>query len=69
MAANVKKTSNSGVGKFFRDIRSELRKVVWPNKKELINYTIVVIVLSLIVALFIGLVDLAFSAGFKFISG
>jgi hypothetical protein len=28
LAANVKKSSGSGVGKFFREIRSELRKVV-----------------------------------------
>ncbi|HHY18447.1 MAG TPA: preprotein translocase subunit SecE [Firmicutes bacterium] len=67
MAANVKKTSNSGLGKFFRDIKTELRKVVWPNKKELVNYTVVVIVISLIVALFIGLIDLAFSAGFRYL--
>jgi len=68
LKANVKKTSNTGVGKFFREIKTELRKVVWPNRKELINYTIIVIVISLIVALFIGLVDLGFSAGFKFLT-
>ncbi len=67
MAANVKKSSNTGAGKFFREVKTELRKVIWPNKKELINYTIAVIVLSLIVALFIGLIDLAFSAGFRFL--
>ena len=31
-----------GFGKFFRGVKAELKKVVWPTKKELINYTIVV---------------------------
>ncbi|MDD2430727.1 MAG: preprotein translocase subunit SecE [Firmicutes bacterium] len=67
MAANIKKSGNSGAVKFFRDIRTELRKIVWPNKKELINYTIVVIVFSLVVAFFIGIIDLGFSAGFQYL--
>ena len=29
-----------GFGKFFRGVKAELKKVVWPTKKELINYTI-----------------------------
>ena len=31
-----------GFGKFFRGVKAELKKVVWPTRKELINYTIVV---------------------------
>ena len=27
-----------GFGKFFRCVKAELKKVVWPTKKELINY-------------------------------
>ena len=29
-----------GFGKFFRGVKAELKKVVWPTKKELINYSI-----------------------------
>lgn len=36
---------------------SELRKVTWPTKDELIGSTIVTVVVSLIVAIFIGIVD------------
>jgi preprotein translocase subunit SecE len=42
---------------FFREARMELRKVKWPTRKELLASTAVVIVLTLIVALFLGLVD------------
>jgi preprotein translocase subunit SecE len=42
---------------FFRDARMELKKVKWPTRKELLASTAVVIVLTLIIALFLGLVD------------
>jgi len=47
--------------RFLRDSRAELRKVSWPNRKELITYTIVVIVITFIVSMFIGVVDFVFS--------
>ena len=35
-----------GIGKFLRDTVSEMKKVVWPTKKQVVNNTIVVIVVS-----------------------
>jgi len=42
---------------FLKDSKAEVMKVKWPTRKELIASTAVVIVLTLIVALFLGLVD------------
>lgn len=50
-----------GFKKFFREVVSELKKVSWPSRKELTNYTVVVIVLILIFAVAIGIVDLGLS--------
>ena len=36
---------------------AELRKMTWPTKDELVGSTIVTVVVSLIVAIFIGIVD------------
>jgi len=48
---------------FYRQVVAELRKVIWPGRKELITYTTVVIVfVAFMVALVAGL-DLLFSAG------
>ncbi len=47
--------------RYLRDARAELRKVSWPNRKELTTYTIVVVVITIIVSIFIGLVDFIFS--------
>lgn len=43
---------------FIRDVRIEFSKVSWPSREELTQSTIIVIVVSLIVAAFIGVVDL-----------
>lgn len=42
---------------FLKDARTELKKVKWPTKKELLASTTMVIILVLIVAFYLGLVD------------
>ena len=46
---------------FIREARAELKKVTWPNKKQLISSTIVVMITVALVAVFLGIVDLVFS--------
>ena len=43
---------------FFNEVYQELQKVAWPSRDELIGSTAVVIIMSLIVSVFIGAVDL-----------
>ncbi|GGJ98467.1 hypothetical protein GCM10010123_30570 [Pilimelia anulata] len=51
------------LGRFFREIVAELRKVIWPTRKELVTYTAVVIVfLSILTAIVVGL-DYGFAKG------
>ncbi len=42
---------------FFREVRIELKKVTWPSRKETIAATGMVIFLSVLVAFFLGLLD------------
>ncbi|HLC63929.1 MAG TPA: preprotein translocase subunit SecE [Patescibacteria group bacterium] len=42
---------------YIKDSRAELRKVVWPTKKQTKNHTLMVIAISLAVAFFLGAVD------------
>jgi len=46
---------------FLREIISELRKVIWPTRKELLTYTAVVIVFVAIVASLVGGLDYGFA--------
>lgn len=51
----------SKIKRFLREVKAELKKVNWPNLEVLISYTTVVLVTVLIIAIFIGGVDLIFS--------
>ena len=42
---------------FLREVKSELSKVVWPDRKQVIKTTLAVIALSLVVAVFLGAAD------------
>ena len=44
-------------GQFLRESKNELKRVKWPTRKELLASTAVVIVFSLIVSFFLGLID------------
>lgn len=51
------------IGRFMREVVAELGKVIWPTRKELITYTIVVLIfVSIMVAIVSGM-DVAFSWG------
>ena len=50
---------------FFREVRVELKKVTWPSRKETMASTSVVIVLVVLVAVYLGLVDVILSRGLK----
>ncbi|MEA3423441.1 MAG: preprotein translocase subunit SecE [Bacillota bacterium] len=57
MATNAKKP---GLIKFFKSVVVELKKVSWPNKKELTNYTLVVLAMSFITSVGIWIFDTFF---------
>ena len=39
---------------------AELRKVIWPTRRELITYTTVVLVFVIVIMAYVGVLDLAF---------
>lgn len=57
----------SGIGavlswrpRFFTDIISELRKVVWPSREVTMHLTVVVVVVSIILGALLGAIDIGF---------
>jgi preprotein translocase subunit SecE len=54
---------------FIRQVVAELRKVIWPTRKELIAYTTVVIVFVVAMAAIIAGYDYVFTKGVLFIFG
>ena len=66
MAENVKKGENGfvrfvkRVGKFFRDCKGEIKKIVWPTPKATFKNTGVVLITIVVVTLFVFLLDTVF---------
>ncbi len=57
----VRRTGLFGrIGGFFREVVSELRKVIWPTRKELITYTTIVIGFVTVMTAIVGLLDYGF---------
>lgn len=50
---------------YIKESKDELKKVVWPTRKEVIRNTILVIAISLFVAIFLGILDLGLGIGLK----
>ena len=56
------KSNFTAIGSFFADSWSELKKVKWPSRKELISYTIVVVITVAIVTVYFMGLDYGFKS-------
>ena len=57
----VKSYINKGI-QFLREVKVELKKVVWPTRKQTLSSTLVVIILTMIISCFLGLADIGLSS-------
>ena len=46
---------------FLKEVRDELKKVVWPSREEVTRLTLIVIIVSLLVGVFLGGLDFVFA--------
>ena len=53
------------IRKYFRDTKSEVKKVVWPTRQQIVNHTGVVIACIIVVGAFIGVLDAVFTFGLQ----
>ena len=57
------------IGLFYRQVVAELRKVIWPTRRELITYTSVVLAFVTGLTLIVAILDNLFGRGVLFIFG
>lgn len=50
----------NSITQFLKEAKAELMKVNWPTKEQTINYTLIVIGISIAVAIFLGSLDYFF---------
>ena len=52
-----------GICRYFRELRSELKKVVWPTPQQVLKNTLIVLACVLVVGIFIWLFDFVANVG------
>ena len=63
--SNVKKSGK--IATFFRDLKTEFKRISWPSFKQVRNNTGIVIAFIIILGLFIAVVDFLFTYLYQFI--
>lgn len=49
------------LAEYIKETRAEVKHVSWPTTRQIISYTVIVIVISIITAFYLGALDFAFS--------
>ena len=69
-SAKLAKTKKKGrIRSYFSGVRTELRRVQWPSRPELINYSVAAIVMLIVVGVVVYIVDLGFVNLFRLYTG
>ena len=55
------------VVRFLKEVNVEMKKVTWLNKNQLVEYTILVIVISVVVGIYLGALDFVFQEAFEWV--
>ena len=63
MSSKAKKQNK--LFKYLRESKEELEKVTWPTQKQTVRYSILVIVISIALALYFGVVDYLLNLGLE----
>ena len=53
---------------FATDVFDELKKVTWPTRSETIRLTTIVIIVSLIIGLYVGIIDILLAKGLEVVT-
>lgn len=63
----VKEPSSIEVGKFFKEVKAETKRITWPPKNDVKKSTMIVLIFCIVSAIMIGLMDYGFQGLFKLI--
>lgn len=65
--ANTNKDKSKSISRFFKGVKSELKKVNWPNRKELTKHTTIVVGTCIVATCILWVLDTAFGFGLNLI--
>ncbi|MFA6300877.1 MAG: preprotein translocase subunit SecE [Candidatus Paceibacterota bacterium] len=50
---------------YLKETKTELKHVIWPSKNQTFYYTLIVVILSVLIAYYLGIFDFIFSQGLQ----
>jgi preprotein translocase subunit SecE len=62
--AGAAKKQENAIIRYLRETYFEMKKVSWPTRREAVNLTIIVVVVTSFLAIVLGLMDWLFASGF-----
>lgn len=57
------------ITEYFKETKAELKHVIWPTRSQTMYYTLFVIILSVVIAYYLGIFDFIFSKGLELLLG
>ena len=60
-----KEKKKGGIKKYLKDLKSEIKKVVWPSRKQVVNNTGIVMAVMVITGMFLFAIDTGLAAAIK----
>lgn len=64
----TEKTEKTGLKDWFKGLKAEFKKIIWPDKKSAAKQTLAVIIISIILGAIIKVLDMVIQIGIKFIA-
>ncbi len=58
---------NSQKGNWFKGLKAEFKKIIWPGKKDLAKQTTVVLVSAIVIGIIIAIIDMGIQYGIQFL--
>ena len=55
----------SKITQYLEETKTELKHVIWPSRNQTLYYTLIVIILSVVIAYYLGIFDFIFSQGLQ----
>ncbi|MFA6177689.1 MAG: preprotein translocase subunit SecE [Candidatus Paceibacterota bacterium] len=55
----------SKIKEYLEETKTELKHVIWPSRNQTLYYTLIVIILSVVIAYYLGIFDFIFSLGLQ----
>ncbi len=62
---NALQLGGQKISSYFKESYAEMKHIVWPNRRQIISHTLLVILFSVLIAFILGSLDLIFAWGLE----